>query len=42
MIRSAGREMTTENVGSSDMTVVNSVRHDNELVWNGLESVNAG
>ena len=30
------------NVGSSDMTVVNSVGHDNELVWSGLESAGGG
>jgi hypothetical protein len=37
-----GEQITTGNVGSSDMTVVNSVGHDNELVWNGLESAGGG
>jgi hypothetical protein len=37
-----GEQTTTGNVGSSDMTVVNSVGHDNELVWSGLESNGGG
>jgi hypothetical protein len=37
-----GDETTTGNVGSSDMTVVNSAGHDNELVWNGIESGGGG
>ncbi len=34
-------QTNTGNVGSSEMTVVNSAGFDNELVWSGLES-NAG
>ena len=32
-----GDQTFTEDVGSSDMTVVNSAGRDNELVWSGLE-----
>ncbi len=37
-----GDQTTTGNVGSSDMTVVNSSGRDNELVWSGLESDGGG
>lgn len=37
-----GVQTTTGNVGSSDMTVVNSAGFDNELVWSGLESDGGG
>ena len=36
-----GVQTNTGDVGSGEMTVVNSVGADNELVWSGLES-NAG
>jgi len=37
-----GSQITEGNVGSSDMTVVNSVGKDNKLAWNGLESNGGG
>jgi hypothetical protein len=37
-----GNTTTTGDVGSSEMTVVNSAGHDNELVWSGLESNGGG
>jgi hypothetical protein len=37
-----GEETSAGDVGSSDMTVVNSVGQDNELVWSGLESDGGG
>jgi hypothetical protein len=37
-----GDQTTTGDVGSSDMTVVNSAGRDQELVWSGLESDGGG
>ena len=37
-----GDETTAGCVGSSELTLVNSVGQDNELVWNGLESNGGG
>ena len=37
-----GCQVETGNVGSSDMTVVNSAGFDNELVWSGLKSNGGG
>ena len=37
-----GDQTFTEDVGSSDMTVVNSAGRDNKLVWSGLESDGGG